>query len=143
VRGRDRARPGGLGVAAMRAENLTVFAAVAVNSFGVVDVDGGELASMVALARPKGVGDPSLFTNTVIGVVATNARLDKLGCLIAAQGAHDGLARAVAPPHSRVDGDAFIAAATGKVEADVDAVRLLAMSAVDRAIRSAGTTRPR
>jgi hypothetical protein len=33
--------------------------------------------------------------NTTIGVVITNARLDKLGCLAAAQGAHDGLARAI------------------------------------------------
>ncbi len=77
--------------------------------------------------------------NTVIGVVATNARLDKLGCQITAQGAHDGLARAVFPPHTRVDGDAFVAAATGEVEATVDLVRAMTVLAVERAIRTLAT----
>jgi L-aminopeptidase/D-esterase-like protein len=67
--------------------------------------------------------------------VITNARLDKIGCLLTAQGAHDGLARAIVPPHTSGDGDAFIAAATGEVDAPVDVVRLLAAAAVEQAIR--------
>ena len=39
--------------------------------------------------------------NTTIGVVATNARLDKVGCLVVAQGGHDGLARSLVPAHTR------------------------------------------
>ena len=65
-----------------------------------------------------------------------NARLDKVGCRILAEGAHDGLARAVTPPHTRFDGDGFVAAATGEVEAPVDAVRLLGLAATADAIRS-------
>ena len=56
-----------------------------------------------------------------------------------AQGAHDGFARALVPPHTRVDGDAVVAAATGDVAADVDLVRLLTVRAVDAAIRIVGT----
>ena len=37
------------------------------------------------------------FGNTTLGVVATNAQLDKAGCLVVAQGGHDGLARARLP----------------------------------------------
>lgn len=66
----------------------------------------------------------------------TNAKLTKIECLILAQGAHDGLARAIDPPHTRFDGDAFISAATGAVDAKVDVVRALAISAVTEAIRS-------
>jgi len=78
--------------------------------------------------------------HTTIGVVVTNARLDKTGCHVVAQGAHDGLARAITPPHTRYDGDAFIAAATGQIEADIDVVRLLALAAVCDAVRSVGTS---
>jgi L-aminopeptidase/D-esterase-like protein len=46
------------------------------------------------------------------------------------------LSRAITPPHTRFDGDAFIAAATGEVDAHVDAVRFLALTATCRAIRS-------
>ena len=85
-----------------------------------------------AAARVTGMG----FGNTTIGVVATNARLDKLGCNLVAQGGHDGLARALFPPHMRADGDAFVAAATGEVEADVDIVCALAVHVVAEAVGS-------
>ena len=72
-------------------------------------------------------------------VVPSNARLDKTGCFLVAQGGHDGLARAVHPPHTTVDGDAVVAAALGRVEAPVDAVRALAVEAFAAAVRSAVT----
>jgi L-aminopeptidase/D-esterase-like protein len=46
------------------------------------------------------------------------------------------LSRAITPPHTRFDGDAFIAAATGEIDAQVDVVRFLALTATGRAIRS-------
>lgn len=127
--------PSGLGAATTRAGDVTVTAVVAVNSFGAIDRDGSgaeyAVAAMEANAAPR-----TVFGNTTIGLVMTNAKLDKLGCLWTAQGAHDGLARAIAPPHTRADGDAFVATASGAVEADVDLVRLLALHAVEQAIRS-------
>lgn len=136
--GADGARPGGLTGATLRAGGLIVGALVAVNAFGAVDTGGSgvaDVATDVVAGRPLGTAEG--FTNTTIGVIVTNARLDKLGCHIVAQGAHDGLARALAPPHTRVDGDAFVAAATGAVDADVDTVRLLAVAVTEQAIRSA------
>ncbi|MFQ5558609.1 MAG: peptidase S58 family protein, partial [Acidimicrobiales bacterium] len=59
---------------------------------------------------------------------------DKSSCLLVAQGGHDGLARALVPVHTRADGDAVVAAATGEIEADVDEVRLLAVAAVVEAV---------
>jgi L-aminopeptidase/D-esterase-like protein len=67
----------------------------------------------------------------------TNGRIDKAGCHLLAQGGHDGFARALDPTHTRVDGDAIVVAATGAVDASVDAARVLATTAVDRAIRAA------
>ncbi len=51
--------------------------------------------------------------NTVIAVVATDAALDKAQCHRVAAAAHDGIARAVLPAHTPMDGDLVFAAATG------------------------------
>jgi L-aminopeptidase/D-esterase-like protein len=40
------------------------------------------------------------------------------------------------PAHTRADGDAFVAVATGRVDATVDVVRLAAVTAVERAVRT-------
>lgn len=54
--------------------------------------------------------------NTTIGVVATNARLDKAQAGKLAQMAHDGLARAIRPAHTMFDGDTIFALSTGDRE---------------------------
>ena len=63
--------------------------------------------------------------NTTIGVVATDATLDKAGCRRLAAVAHDGLARAIRPAHGMVDGDAIFALATGARPALTDAIPAL------------------
>ena len=125
------ARAGGLGSASIRQGDLIVGALFAVNAFG--DIRSGA-------ASDHEFGNPS-FENTTIGVVATNARLSKIECFLVAQGAHDGLARALDPVHATVDGDAVVAAATGGVEANVDAVRSLAARVTEDAIRAAVPSR--
>ncbi|WP_217428285.1 P1 family peptidase [Microlunatus speluncae] len=131
------AEPGGLRSATLTDGDLVVTAVCAVNAFGSIDTDGSVLAATLDRAGAAIRAAASFLEqqNTTIGVVITNARLDKVGCLLTAQGAHDGLARAIAPPHTSGDGDAFIAAATGEVDVPVDLVRLLATAAVEQAIR--------
>jgi len=135
-RGREHVVPGWIGAATRRVGDLVVAALVAVNAFG--EVDGPDDA---VIASAGAVPDGGVFAHTTLGVVATNASLDKLGCLHAAQAGHDGLARALVPAHATVDGDAVVAAAVGGVEASVDQVRLLAARAVEAAVRS-GITAP-
>lgn len=142
-RGIDVTVAGGLVGAVERRDALVVAALVAVNPWGdVVGAGSHHLPhpDIPLVAEASGAEGPS-GTNTTIGVVVTNAVLDKVGCQHVARAAHDGLARAITPPHASVDGDAFVAAATGVVPAHTDQVRLLAMSAVDRAIRSLGSDR--
>ena len=110
---------------------------MAVNAFGdIVDAVGADALDAVAALSAAFDFDR---TNTTIGVVVTNARLDKVACRIVAQGAHDGLARSVTPPHTRFDGDGFVAAATGEVATHPDVVRMLAVAAVAEAIRSSAS----
>lgn len=137
-RGRDQAAAG-LGAAVVRRGALTVAALVAANAAG--DPDPGSLAEISAgtfTGWPESAPSDAL-ANTTLAVVVTNAALDKTGCFWVAQGGHDGLARSFVPAHTRIDGDAVVAAATGEVEAAVDDVRLLSMAAVAAACRNAVT----
>jgi L-aminopeptidase/D-esterase-like protein len=140
-RGDANARPGGLVAASQRVGSATVAALVAVNAFGSVGERGVDLDVTVEL-REGGLG-----TNTTIGVVVTDAPLDKVGCRLLAQAAHDGLARAVFPPHTRFDGDAFIGASTGAgsdPSVGIDALCAVACQVVERAIvgLAVATSRP-
>lgn len=136
-RGLEHAKPGGLGVSTERDGELVVSALLAVNAHGQIDAGEAPAWPRTALgdrAFEAPLAEP--LTNTTIGVIATNAGLDKLGCHWIAQGGHDGMARALEPTHARSDGDALVAVATGAIEATVDHVRFLAARAVERAIRS-------
>ena len=140
-RGPEAALPGGLAGAVERQGDLAVAVLVAVNAWGDVAGYGHHGEPPPDLTRPADPGAFGAAANTTIGVVVTNARLDAAGCQHLARGAHDGLARSVDPPHATVDGDAFVAAATGQVEAPIDLVRWLGVRAVDRAVRSIGARR--
>ncbi len=126
-RGPGHRRPGALVSATIRSGDVVVSALVALNAFG-------EPGATPADVLDSTTGDA--FQNTTIGVVATNATLDKVECHLAAQSAHDGLARSVAPSHTAADGDAFVVAATGRVGCDANLVRTMAIAAVEEAIAS-------
>jgi L-aminopeptidase/D-esterase-like protein len=139
-RGAAHRRLAGLGSVSVRHGELVVAALVALNAFGDVD-DPGRGATLDASLEAFETAVAAGFGNTTLGVVVSNARLDKAGCLVVAQGGHDGLARSLFPPHTRVDGDAMVAAATGRVEAGLDLVRALAVVAVERSVRQAARLR--
>ena len=127
ILGPERMTKSGLGTASRRLGNITIGAVVAVNAFGdVVDPESGEV-----IAGPRNIEHGGFFrtidimkrikeskspipTNTTIGVVATDASLNKEQVNKVAQMAHDGLARAIRPAHTMVDGDAIFVLSTGK-----------------------------
>ncbi len=134
-RGRDAARPGGLGSALVTHGSLVVAALLAVNAVGEPRPGGPGLAQPrlpVLPVEPLTEGQA-----TTIGVIVTNAQLDKTACLRAAQSGHDGLARALDPVHTAGDGDALVVAATGAVEAPAEVVRTLAAWVVEQAVADA------
>ncbi len=162
--GMERAMKGGLGSWSLaRAEGLKVGALVAVNCAG--DVVNPVTGKIVAGARKPGGGflgtmerfrtggQPGTLSrdNTVLGVVATNAALDKSQCTKVAQMAQDALARCIYPSHTPWDGDTVFAAATGKWApkkgaVDVGLIGALAAdvlaTAVQRAIEQAESWGP-
>ncbi len=152
----------GIGTASLEiGAGVVVGAIVAVNAFGdVIDPANGKI---IAGARSKEIGPLRLGQkgyfadtlqvmetligrtalsygsrgNTVIGVVATNANLDKEGANKVAQMAHDGLARTIRPAHTMLDGDTIFAIATGEKNADVTIIGAFAAEVFSQAILSA------
>jgi len=151
VLGMGHASPGGTGTASVDLGGaLVVGAIVVVNAFGdVVDPHTGQILAGArplggegwadTLATMKGLVGKTVLRfagrgHTVIGVVATNARLTKEGANKVAQMAHNGLARAIRPAHTMLDGDTLFALATGKKAADVNLVGAYAAEVVAEAI---------
>lgn len=58
--------------------------------------------------------------NTTIGVVATDARLDRAEVTRLAMSTHDGLSRSIRPVHTLADGDTMFSMATGAISLSAD-----------------------
>jgi L-aminopeptidase/D-esterase-like protein len=81
--------------------------------------------------------------NTVVGVVATNAKLDKAGATKVAQMAQDGIGRTIRPAHTLLDGDVIFALSTGARKTDVTTVGAFAAEVmVDAILRAVQTAQP-
>jgi L-aminopeptidase/D-esterase-like protein len=153
--GKAFATKGGLGSASIEVRpGLIVAALVAVNAVGDITdeqgqiiaglrtpPDGNTFTGMLNALRQfqpaaPAPSAPDARENTVIGVIATNAKLSKAHINKVAQMAHDGIARAVNPAHTMYDGDTLFALATGEVEADATVIGAFAAEAMAQAIRN-------
>ncbi len=121
---------GGLGSASLATATATVGALAVVNSLGSVVVPGsaafwawpferggefggaappaGPLAELAFDFTPYAAG-----TNTTLGVIATDAALTRHEAERVATMAQDGIARAIRPAHSPLDGDTVFVLSTG------------------------------
>ena len=137
-RGREGAVPGGLGVASTSVDGACVAALAVVNAVGdIVDGDGSVIAGSTSTEDPFPESPFAEHEDTTLVALVTDARASKLDCYLLAQSAHDGLARAIRPAHTRYDGDLSIAVATGSTDANLDRLRAAAADVVADAIRSA------
>jgi L-aminopeptidase/D-esterase-like protein len=141
--GPNRCMKGGIGNASVRVGPWVVGALVACNAVGdVIDpatgqvlagartVDGHTLLdTQRAFLNGERGNRPLPGTNTTIGVVATNATLNKAQAKRLAMSAHDGLARSILPAHTTLDGDTLFALATGTETSPADLMLLTMMAA--------------
>lgn len=161
ILGLKQAMKSGIGAASIKTGALTVAALAAVNAFGdVIDPQTGRILAGARSTRlgPIQAGAEGTFAdtvgtmktllgrtvlkvatraNTVIGVVATNAKLSKAEATKVAQMAHDGLARVVRPAHTMLDGDTIFALSTGGRQADISTVGTFAAEVMAQAILAA------
>ena len=149
LRGMKYAMKSGIGTWSVDIHGVIVGALVAVNAIGdVIDPKtGAKIAGLRSGSTlnwmKKGQTRSSIKSNTVIGVVATNAKLTKVEITKVAQMAQDGLAQAIRPAHTMFDGDTIFALATGEKKADVSMVGAFAAEvmagAIVRAVKMASS----
>jgi L-aminopeptidase/D-esterase-like protein len=128
ILGMERCTAAGVGYAAARTGLGSTVAAIAVaNAFGdVIGADGGVLAGphdehgellrtseLVAAMDTPPDWNATSERNTTLVCLMTDAALDKPGCARVARMASGGLARAIDPVYSDVDGDTVFCLASG------------------------------
>ena len=135
--------PGGVGIAIVEEAGERVAALAVVNSVGdVLSTDGSVLAGTTAPEPsylPPLAHDP-VTQNTVLALVAVEAKIDKREARFLASRGSDGITVSVRPAHTRYDGDVvFACAASGANDrtASVDVLGFLATRAVAEAVRAA------
>jgi L-aminopeptidase/D-esterase-like protein len=149
--GMHSAMKGGIGTASLKIgkTGLIVGAIVAVNAVGdVLDPktgnilagsrasDGNRFRNSMAEVISGSKEEGRTGENSTIGVVATNAALNKNQATRMAQMAHDGLARTINPVHTDLDGDTMFAASTGASHINIDLTTIgsVAAEVVSRAV---------
>jgi L-aminopeptidase/D-esterase-like protein len=159
ILGIERATKSGLGTASCKiGDDIIVAAIIAVNAIGDVinhktgkilagprnEENNGFLSTVELLtSSTHNYVKSSLPTNTTLGVVATNSRLNKEQVNKLAQMAQDGIARAINPSHTMYDGDTIFALSLGDKTGDLTTLGTAAAEvvadAVVRAIQQAET----
>jgi L-aminopeptidase/D-esterase-like protein len=154
--GMKQAMKSGIGTASLTlGSGVVVAALIAVNALGdVIDPASGQIVAGARksptsreFANSAGVMRHGLSApaggHTVIGIVATNARLDRIQTNKLAALGSLGVARTISPVNTMADGDITFAISVGKERASVDEVGVAAAEAmamaVLRAVRSAKT----
>lgn len=146
--GMDHCMKSGIGSYAVQVGDLKVGALVAVNAVGDVydfetsrkvaglRADDGKtfLDSERVLMQQLDAPQEKFVGNTTLGILFTNAKLDKARLCKAAGMAHDGYARAIRPVHTSMDGDSIYAVSLGDVPADLDAVGVIGARVMAKAI---------
>ena len=151
IRGIKNACKSGIGAATEKVLGVTVTAIVAVNAMGdVVDDEGkiiagakGKNGEFIDTEKCLAEGDVlklAFGTNTTIGCILTDAKLDKVDVNRLASISHNGLARAIRPVHTMYDGDTMFCMASGKRPvANLAVLQSAVVRATQRAIQNAVT----
>ncbi len=149
IRGIKNACKSGIGAATLKVFGAYVTAIVVVNAMGdVIDQKSGKI---IAGAKGKGgfidtekclaegeYGKLLLGTNTTIGCIITDAKLDKVQANKLASIAHNGLARTIRPVHTDYDGDAMFCLSKGsKLVPNFAILQAAAVRATEQAIVNA------
>ena len=148
IRGIKYASKSGIGAYTVKCAGIIVTAVVAVNALGDVTDENGKIIAGAKgkdgfIDTEKAILDADvskiLFgTNTTIGCIITNAKIDKVGANKIASIAHNGLARSIRPVHTDYDGDTIFCMSTGKVPVlNFAILQSAAVVAMENAIRNA------
>jgi len=145
--GIQSAMKSGLGVAELKHKGVFVKALSVVNAVGdIIDENGQIIAGAINNQKefiaknnrqirwqPPEVG---LNENTVLSVILTNAKIDKLQAFIISKKAANGFARSIIPSNTNYDGDVIFTFSIGDSDMSFDVLIEMATEAVRQSIVS-------
>lgn len=148
IRGIKNACKSGVGASTIKVAGVTITAIVAVNAMGdVVDKDNRIIAGAKgkngfidteSVLASGDIGKLIMGTNTTIGCILTDAKIDKVQANKLATISHNGLARAIRPVHTDYDGDTmFCLSSDKKPVVNFAMLQCAVVKAVEEAIRNA------
>ena len=114
--GIENAMKGGLGIAQLKTNDVWIKAITIVNAVGDIVNEKGQIiagaqnkeGNFIAAENPHIRFQPpevGFSENTVLSVILTNAKIDKLQSYIISKKSFNGMARAIVPTNSNYDGD--------------------------------------
>ena len=162
ILGHKQSMKSGIGTASMQIANGVIIGAlVAVNAFGDIIKENKIIAGARTVKKgPIKIGKEDYFAdtlevmqsftgrkilsfaskqNTIIGVIATNAALNKEEVNYFADAASNGIALSVQPAFTMFDGDTIFGLATGHVKSDINILSAFAPKVFSNAIINAIT----
>lgn len=153
ILGHENGMKGGIGTCSDKVGEVTIGALAVVNALG--DVVSPTTGGVIAGARDRETGTfancerylkehpglpfPPGNSNTTLGVIATDAKLNKEDCIKIAEMAQDGLSRAIRPAHTPFDGDLVFCLSVGQKEGSVMTLGSVAANLMTEAIVRAVT----
>lgn len=146
IAGSDYSMKGGLGTYALQAGNLKIGAVAAVNCLGDVYENGKIIGGALSPKKTSFLNTESYMIekydmkqnhfsgNTTIGVVITNAKLNKSEAKKIASMAHNGYGRAIRPAHTMFDGDTIFVFSNCETECDLSTLGSLASTVIEKSV---------
>ena len=146
--GIENAMKGGLGIAQLKTNDVWVKAITVVNAVGDIINEKGEIIAgalntdgrFIAADNPNirfQLPEVGFSENTVLSVILTNAKINKLQSYIISKKAFNGMARAIIPANTNYDGDIIFTFSNQQAELIFDILIEMATEAVRLSIINA------
>lgn len=149
--GMKQSTKAGLGIHAIEVGDLKIAAIVVVNAFGDIfdSKNAQKIAGLMDSERKVFIDTEEVFlkmvttpqnlfhTNTTIGCIVCNAKLDKAKLNKVASMTRNAYARCINPVGTMADGDSIYACSVGNVESDINVVGTLSARVMEEAIKKA------
>lgn len=144
--GQDNATKSGLGVYGIEVDGVEIFAVIAVNALGDVYDEktnqiiagtkdqNGNFIDSEKMILTNGLTSEIRLTNTTIGCIVTNAKINREQANKLASICHNGLARSIKPVHTMFDGDTLFVLSTAEKEFDFNRLCVCGVEVAKNAI---------
>ncbi|MGC9138134.1 MAG: P1 family peptidase [Thermoplasmata archaeon] len=144
VLGIENSSPSGQGISYLEKSGLYVMAISVVNAFGDVYDEHGKILAGARIGKKfidtsRYIIEKNFeigYENTTLGIIITNAALDREDACSVAEAANNSLAGIIRPFNTSYDGDTFFTMAFNEKNDDIERIKLMAQEAIRESVYS-------